>query len=212
MPRSPFRGGSKEINRNPQNIPLPVGDLRIVRRTTRMSPFVRWIRHQAPDIAAVVGILMAGAGALIVLVPNPVPVYGNGGTVVVGNETLSLATQNATLTTYGGGSTAAITIDDQSSQVVASGSATVSGTKETGRCVMTGVQQNTGTIVDPQPLQPIQENCSFVIGGRSLQSTDNYNEASHQWDRNYSDGSTTFIAVDPDGVVIPVPFPVGEST
>ncbi len=195
----PRSSGRPLVDRHPQHIPLPIGDLRVVRRDYRMSPLYRRFRNDLPNYLALLGVALALAGAVLVVASLTPAVYEENGIVHVGSMVLPPAAAGSAVYDYGGGNLPALALDYEGPQTVGAMNETVGGVVETGRCVMTV----SGSAVSAT--------CAFTIGKTRFTSEDSYSLQQQAWLRTYSNGETAVIPVPADGTAIPVPFPVGFS-
>jgi hypothetical protein len=189
------------IDRNPQNLPMPVGDFDVFHSRRRPSEFRKWIRLRTPPAMISLGVAGAIAGAVLTILQPPTPVYlENGDIYVAGNVLRPSPTSTGGATTYTGNG--AVVLQENSDGTAAAGGSTVlDGMIVTGSCRM----QTLSTIVT--------DKCRFMLGGTQVSSIDTYDlgpTGDHNWHRQYSDGKSTLISVPTDGALIPVPFPVGR--
>jgi hypothetical protein len=189
------------IDRNPQNLPMPVGDFDVYHKSHRPSEFRKWVRLRTPTLMVSLGLAGAIAGAFLTVSQPPTPVYLEDGNIhVAGNVLRPLSTGSGDPTTFTGNG-AAVLHENADGSASAGGSTVYRGTIFTGSCRM----QTLSTI--------ITDKCSFSLGGTPVSATDTYDlgpTGDHNWHRQYSDGKSTLISVPPNGAVIPVPFPVGR--
>ena len=203
QPRQP-RPQDKLIDRDPQHLPIPIGGFSPVRRPRRPTRIGKFWRRNAASILTVVGMLAAAGGVALTVSAPPIPVYMSADQIHIGATVLTHAAGSglpAGSSLYSGNATYVLTMNpDGSMRAAAVTFANV--LKIDGSCVMAApVPTGTGLI----------EQCSFLIGGKSLTAQDvlNFNQSGH-WSRTYSDGSKVSIGVPPAGGVIPVPFPIGK--
>ena len=199
------------IDRNPQNLPMPVGGFDVFHSRRRPSELRKWLRLRTPGFLVLLGVaglvgagrsaLGAALGAFLTITQPPTPVYlQNGNIYVAGNVLRPVATTSGDPTTFSGNG-AAVLHEHADGSASAGGSMVLHGAIITGSCRMTTVS----TIV--------MDKCTFLLGGTNLTATDTYDlgpTGDHNWHRQYSDGRSTLISVPTDGALVPVPFAVGR--
>jgi hypothetical protein len=189
------------IDRNPQNLPMPVGGFDVFHSRRRPSEFRKWLRLRTPGLLISLGVIGAGLGAFLTVTQPPTPVYMESGNIYVGGNVLRpVATTSGDPSTFSGNG-AVVLHEHADGSASAGGSMVLHGTIITGSCRMATVS----TIVT--------DKCSFSIGGTALSATDTYDlgpTGDHNWHRQYSDGQSALISVPTDGALIPVPFAVGR--
>ncbi len=202
--RGPKRSGDDLIDRTPQNLPMQLGGLRVVRRNRRTNAGVKWWRRNAANIVASIGLIAALGGAYLAAVRAPTPAYIRGESIFVSGS--ELKKQPATPGLYLGNA-AFMYVKQPGNTFIGTASATVSGKDVSGRCVMSQVSA-----------LEIREECSFWIGVSitttpTLKSVDVFDLSSSSltWKRHYSDGIDVEITVPASlGGIVPVPLPVGR--
>ena len=196
------RGRADLIDRNPQNLPLPLGDLSPRRRSrTRAFP-IRFRRTRSSDAAAAVGILLALAAAVVTLTQPPIRVYLQGDTVHVGDLNLSHPTDNGGLkdgVLYTGPATLLL-VPRPDGSIIASSVTFLGGARSTGVCDF-----------GPPTRHEISEHCVLRIGVESVTCNDVLRfDAPGSWQRRCSDGQSLAVSVPAGADVIPMPFPLGR--
>jgi hypothetical protein len=183
------------IDRNPQNIPLPVGGFSVVRRRHRVAQLKRWWRRNTVNIFTALGMGAAAAGAILSSTQPAVPVYQSGNFVHVADTVLHPAGSNLFV-----GNAAFVTAKLPSGQVRAAASTLVRGKNVSGFCQMSFISAT-----------QVEESCSFVIGNRTVSADDQLDTAKGGvWHRRYGDGQEVSIQVPSNGSVIPIPFAIGK--
>jgi hypothetical protein len=195
------RLGSR-IDRQPQHLPVPIGDLRPVRRARITAVPVRVWRRRGPELVAALGLLLAVAGVLVVLSRPPLSVYIQGDTVHVAGQVLSHPPDNGGLTTgrlYDGSATLLL-VTRPDGAIVASAVTYLDGQKATGICDF-----------GPPTATDVSERCQLRIGGEVVTCDDVLRfDQPGTWRRHCSDGQWLTVAVPPGTVAIPMPFPLGR--
>ena len=115
-------GDDSLIDRNPQNIPLPLGDT-VVRGHRRTPAIIKWWRQRAATIVTLLGLGAAGIGAYLAVSGQSVPVYLQGNTVHVGSLTLTQKTPNV----YVGAAILVITQNRTTGAITAASAEVVAG-------------------------------------------------------------------------------------
>ncbi len=163
-----------------QRLPLPVGSPHPVRRPRRQRP--------APSRAlAALGLLAAGAGALLGALPPPLS---------AGLENHAYQVGGVSLPARGGGVYAgpqgAMVLIVEPTVVRAGASTEFAGQPMIGSCAMIRGAR--------------AEHCRFWLGSQRLEASDRLQ--GNAWLRTYSDGEQVRIAL--VGGPVPVPFPLGR--
>jgi len=201
--RRPPRNPNDLIDRDPQNLSIPLGGFAPVRQRRRSPTMVKFWRRNAAGIVSIAGLALAAAGALISITQPPVPVYLRAGSVHVGSAVLTHpadnAGQQAPAQAYTGSAVMILVVNADGS-AKASAVTDARGKVTSGACLMA-----------PPSEDSVTETCSFTVGSEKLTSSDVLDlHRSGQWTRTYSDGTTVAIGVPNAGAAIPVPFAIGR--
>jgi hypothetical protein len=185
------------IDRDPQNLPVPVGGMTPVR--IHRARGHRPVGVSIAPIAMGAGFAAAAAGAALLLFQAPVQVSLLGGHVQVGSMVLSqISSSSAGMSVYGGDASYALFEPGDGSARAAASWASDRGVWS-GLCRM---RAQGGLRV---------EECSFHTPTGTVTSVDVLDPAvASGWQRTYGDGVRVRIAIPPDGAAVPVPFPVGR--
>ena len=200
MTRRPGTAG--RIDRDPQHLPVPIGDLR-PRRQPRTTPAAlrRW-RRRGSELVAAAGLLLAAAAAVGTVTRPPLSVYLEDNTVHVAGLTLSHPVNNGGLTDghlYTGPATLLI-VDRPDGALVASAVTYLEGERVTGVCDF-----------GPPTTTEVAERCVLQIGSTSVTCEDALRfEGQENWQRRCSDGQVLTVTVLAGAEVIPMPFPLGR--
>jgi len=191
---------SPGIDRNPQNLGVPLGGFDVVRKHGRIRPGRKWWRAQGATVVAVAGVAAAVGGGVLSATQPPVQVgrQGSGNGIRVGDAVLLPAGPNV----YGTPPDPVLIIVPQpNGTTTAAASGYVDGQRVTGNCLM----HQLGNVIN--------EACTFTIGaGMPVTAVDSLDvTGGGLWHRRYSDGTTVTIQVPPNGAVVPVPFPIGRT-
>jgi hypothetical protein len=194
----PPTGSFSTINRDPQNVPLPLGGMAPVRvqRPRRR----RAIREWAVGFVLAVGLGCAATGIALLLLPRSDSVELRADRVQVGTMVL-------TRVGAAGATSPALYVGEASYVLLerGGGSATAAAAWMSAGAISSGVCN-----LKPEGAG-LMEACSFMMGSNRLTSVDILNPArGSYWQRTYADGVRVSIDVSPDGAAIPVPFPVGR--
>ena len=207
--KGPHRG--RLVDRQPQNLPLPLAGLRIVRRPRLASPLRRRLRRLLPAACGLAGLLMMVGGVTLALTRPALSAYSTGDTVHIAgvvlratappqvaiNDPSLRSVPGQTVTVYTGDAT--LVIVTRRGRVRAGAAAMVDGRRQTGAC-------------DLAPLSPdeLEERCNFSAGSAHYSAVDEYRVTEGSWHRRYSDGGETVISVPSGAAVVPLPFPLGR--
>ncbi len=198
---SPHRGGAGLIDRHPQLLPVPLGDLRPRRVRSAQSRLRLWRRHSF-EILATGGLLLAIAAAAVTLMRPALAVYLEGDTVHIDGLTLSHPRDNGGLADgrlYTGPATLLL-VPRPGGAVVASAATFMGGQRATGVCSF-----------GPPAATEITESCALHIGSRSVTCDDALHfETPGSWERVCSDGLRVAVSVPAGTAAIPMPFPLGR--
>ena len=190
------------IDRDPQHLPVPIGDLRPQwRERTEAAPIRLW-RRRGHRLAAGAGLLMAVAAAVVTVTRPPLSVYLEGNTVDVGGFTLAQPSDNGGLTEgrLYTGPAALLLIDRPDGSVLASAVTYLDGQTVTGVCTF-----------GPSTPTALTEHCMLHIGRAAVTCEDALRfEAPGTWKRRCSDGQALTVSVPAGAEVIPMPFPLGR--
>jgi len=190
------------IDRDPQHLPVPLGDLRPRRQARGAAAPTRFWRRRNSEIVAAVGMLLAIAAAVVTVTRPPLSVYLEGDTVHVGGLALTHQAGNGGLTegSLFTGPATLLMVTRSDGSVVASAVTFLAGRRVTGVCHF-----------GPPGATEIMEHCELHIGGASVTCDDTLRfDAPGSWQRRCSDGQALTVSV-PDGTdVIPMPFPLGR--
>ncbi len=186
------------IDRDPQNLPIPLGDMAPVR--VRRPRRRRALGTLVPAVLLAIGVTSGATGLTLLIAPPPIAVslVGNhleaGGMVL--NEVGPVAGSH--LSRYEG----------EASYVLAEHG---DGTSTAAAAwVSAGITSSGVCSLRPNGIRLIDE-CVFTGGPKGLTSVDVLDPASGTgWQRTYNDGVRVTIAVSPDGAAVPVPFPIGR--
>lgn len=199
--RTPPADPSQLIDRNPQNLPLPVGGFSVLRRR-RIVRVNTWWKRNAPTVVGACGVVAAVVGAAFVWAQPPIAVFSTSNTIHIGKTVLTAAQgvavpEGATLYL---GDASYLLIPQTNGAEVATAVADLHGRHITGRCEMAASDGLTVT-----------EHCDFTVAGEAFSADDrlDFSQGS-SWDRHYSDGEATRIDVGPQGGVVPAPLPIGH--
>lgn len=186
------------IDRNPQNLPIPLGGVAPVwvwRRARR-----RLLRRSAPSVARALAAVMALAGLTLLLLPNRSDAYMDSRGIHVGAMTLTAAgfDPHTGLMRFSGAASYAL-VEPGGGSARASASWTSAGVTASGWCSLR-----------TEPARLVDE-CTFDLPAGRTTSVDVLNLAAGSlWQRTYSDGEQVEIGVAANGAVIPVPFAIGR--
>jgi len=190
------------IDRAPQHLPVPIGDLRPHRQTRLATgPVLLW-RRRGPELLAAVGLLLAVVAVMVTVTRPALAVYLQDDAVHVGDLTLTHPRDNGGLA-EGRLYTGAVTllmVDEADGSVVASSVAYLGKEPVTGVCTF-----------GPPTDTAIAERCLLRIGGASVTCRDVLRFATPgSWERRCSDGQELTVAVPKMAEVIPMPFPLAR--
>ena len=196
------RTGAALIDRHPQLLPVPLGDLRPRRRTrSAPAPLRLWRRHGF-EILAAAGLLLAVAAALVTLTRPALAVYVDGDSVHIGALTLSHPRDNGGLADgrlYTGPATLLVASRPDGA-LLAAAVTFLGGQEVTGVCTF-----------GPPAATEISESCALHIGGRSVTCEDVLRfDTPGSWQRVCSDGQRLRISVPAGEAAVPMPFPLGR--
>jgi hypothetical protein len=186
------------IDRNPQHLPVPLGDsapVRVQRRRRR-----RVIRAHLRTLVLLAGIGCAAAGLALLASAPPPAVYLFGDHLQVGDTTLRpMGRIGGAQTTLYGGDASYVLDERRGGSATGAASWVASGRLSAGVCHLRTA-----------PARLIDE-CTFDVGAGRLSSVDVLDVSSGApWLRTYDDGVRVSIAVPSDGAAVPVPFPIGH--
>jgi hypothetical protein len=195
-------GTAGVIDRDPQHLPVPIGDLRPRRQArTTLAPLRLW-RRRGSELVAAAGLLLVVAAAVVTVTRPPLSVYLEGDIVHVAGFTLSHPAHNGGLTDgrlYTGPATL-LMVDRPDGAVIASAVTYLDGERVTGVC-------NFG----PPTAALVAERCILHIGSEAVTCEDVLRfSAQGSWQRRCSDGQVLTVTVPAGGEVIPMPFPLGR--
>lgn len=186
------------VDRRAQYLPVPLGGMSAVHAPPVASQSRLLLRRKGPATAMAVGVSAAIAGLVLLALRGPVAVYANGRVLHVGGNVLTIERSTATTTLYNGDAAYLLTME-QDGSVIGTAAWTGSGPGSSNVCVMRD-----------QPSR-IVETCRFDDADVTITSVDSYVLAAPgAWHRTYADGQQVTIAVPSDGVLVPVPFPIGR--
>jgi len=195
-------GKARVIDRDPQHLPVPIGDLRPRRKPRTTPALIRLWRRRGFELLAVVGLLLAVAAAVVTVTRPPLSVYLEGETVHVAGLTLSHPANNGGLTQgrlYTGPATL-LMIGRPHGAMVASAVTYLKGERVTGVCDF-----------GPPTATAVAERCVLQIGSASVTCADALRFAEQgSWQRRCSDGQVLTVAVPSGAEAIPMPFPLGR--
>ena len=195
-------GTAWAIDRDPQHLPVPIGDLRPRRQARTTSAAVRLWRRRGSELVAAAGVALAVAAAVVTVTRPPLSVYLEGDTVHVAGLTLSHPANNGGLTfgrLYTGPATL-LMVDRPDGVVIASAVTYLEGAMVTGVCTY-----------GPRTAAGVAEHCTLRLGGRAVTCVDTLHSQAHaSWQRRCSDGQLLTVAVPTGGEAIPMPFPLGR--
>ena len=186
------------IERDPQNLPIPLGGMAPVR--VRRPRLRRALRLRLSTIALAFGVLCGATGLAMLLAPQTVAVSLSGDRFQVGGMSLREVNQPAgdQLRRFEGDASYVLA-ERGHGTAIAAAAWTSAGAPSQGVCTLR-----------PQGRLLVEE-CSFVMGVRHLTSVDVLDPAKGSaWQRTYSDGARVTIAVAQNGAAAPIPFPVGR--
>jgi hypothetical protein len=196
---SPGRAPGR-IDRDPQNLPVPLGGGTPVR--VQRSRRHREMRSRARALVIGVAITCAAVGVALLALPPSIAVYLLGDRLTVGNMVLRAVGP------LSGGGTEATLYDGDASYVLTepgNGSARAAATWTSSGAIWSGVCN-----LHAVKARLIDE-CTFTVSTGRLTSVDVLDPAGgSDWQRTYDDGVRATIAVLPDGAAVPVPFPIGH--
>jgi hypothetical protein len=188
------------IDRDPQNLPVPLGGLSPRRQPHAVAIPIRLWRRRRAEVIASIGLLLAIAAAVLTVTRPALAVYLEGDTVHVGGLTLSHPSGNGGLTEgrlYTGAATLLL-ITHANGSVVASSVTYLGGQRATGVCSF-----------GPPTATAVTERCVLHIGATSITCDDALRFAAPgSWRRRCSDGQMLTVAVPSGAEVIPLPFPL----
>lgn len=189
------------IDRDPQNLPVPIAGLRPERQRPEPAPLRFW-RRRGAELVAASGLLLAVAAAGVTVTRPPVAAYMEGDTVHVGDLTLHHPANNGGVDVgrlYTGPATL-LMVTRADGSVVASSVTFLDGQRVTGVCTF-----------GPPSATLISERCLFEIGGASVTCDDTLRFAAPgSWQRRCSDGQQLTVSVPQGADVIPLPFDLGR--
>ena len=189
------------IDRDPQNLPLPVGGFDVIRQRHRASQTRKWLRLYVPRILITLGVFGALFGAYLTMTQPPTPVFLENNQIHIAGNILSAQAGSSPDQELFMGNGAMVLHEHQDGTATAGGSTVLGGVVVKGACTLTSTPA------------ALSDNCNFTLGGTTVNSLDTYDltrDGDHTWHRQYSDGRSTLISVPTDGAVVPVPFPVGR--
>lgn len=187
------------IDRDPQNLPVPIGGMAPVR--IRRPRLHRPLRAHLPVASLWLGAVTGAVGLALLAVPRPVAVSLSGHRLEVGRMVLTQAAPvtGSGLLRYEGDASYALAEHGDGSAAAAAAWLSA-GTMSSGVCTLR-----------PAAGERLVEECEFSVGGSRFTSVDTLDPAAGiGWQRTYSDGARTTISVPPDGAAVPVPFPIGR--
>jgi len=200
VPRPP--GGAALIDRDPQNLPVPLGGMTPGRRTLSVPAPLRLWRRRRSEVLAGIGLLLAVAAALVTVTRPDLAVYLDNDAVHVGALTLSPAAGNGGVIDgrlYRGPATLLL-IARSDGTVVATAVTVLGGRRATGVCHF-----------GPPTANEIAERCVLDIGGVSVTCEDSLRfDVPGVWQRRCSDGQELTVLVPAGAGVVPMPFPLGR--
>lgn len=189
------------VDREPRNLPIPIGDLRPIRRPPPGSRMRGW-RRRGPALLTLLGVLLVVSAAMVTVTRPPLSAYLDEDTVHVAGVTLTHPASNGGLASgllYQGAATLLL-VDAPDRRVVASAVTYLDGAKVTGVCDL-----------GPPTRTQVAESCVLAIGDQSVTCDDVLRFAAPgDWARRCSDGQTLTVSVPQGASVIPLPFPLGR--
>jgi len=195
-------GFAGAIDRDPQQLPVPLGDLRPRWRSRGAPATVRLWRRRGPDAVAALGLLLAAAAVLITVTRPPLGVYLQDGSVEVAGMTLLHPADNGGLQSgllYDGPATLLL-VPQPDGSMVAAGVTYLDGSEVTGVCHL-----------GPPTRAEVTERCQLRIGSAAVSCEDVLSfDGQGDWERRCSDGQQLSVSVPPGATVIPMPFPLGR--
>jgi len=190
------------IDRDPQLLPVPLGDLRPRRQVRSVSTPLRLWRRHSFEILATGGLLLAVAAAVVTVTRPAIAVYLEGDSVHIGSLTLSHPRENGGLAEgrlYTGPATL-LMVSRPGGAVVASAVTFLGGQRATGVCTF-----------GPPAATELTERCILHVGGESVTCVDALRfDAPGSWERACSDGQRLTVSVPAGAAAIPMPFPLGR--
>ncbi|GAC1336996.1 MAG: hypothetical protein NVSMB29_00650 [Candidatus Dormibacteria bacterium] len=186
---------SIHVERTPQHLPVPLGDVSAVHRRRRPLAARRWWTGNGPTAVSVGGVLAAMCGGVLATTAS-VPEVG------LQREGLRLGDTilPARSAGWGGGAIPAMVIGRSSrGAVIAAGNGSDDGVRVSGRCELR------------QREMLVTENCVFQVGARGYRAEDTLDlRGDGSWHRRYDDGQHLVIRIPRGAAVTPVPFPIGK--
>lgn len=190
------------IDRDPQNLPIPLGGMSPQRRALGTAAPIRLWRRRRAEVLAGLGLLLAAAAAVVTLTRPVLAVYLENDAVHVGDLTLAHPADNGGLgegRLYRGPATF-LMIARSDGSVTATSVTFLGGRRVTGVCSF-----------GPPTASAIAERCVLDIGAASVSCEDSLRfDAPGVWRRRCSDGQELTVLVPAGTGVIPMPFPLGR--
>jgi hypothetical protein len=184
------------IDRDPQNLPVPLGGMAPVRVLRRRRP--RPLRAQYPPVLIAVGVLAGAVGMILLLLPSPVAVSLFGDRLQVGGMVLKEVGSGPGVWRYAGDASYVLA-EHADGSAAAAAAWTTSGSTSSGVCTLRRAGAR------------LLDECTFTSTAGTLTSVDLLDPATGSgWQRTYADGTRVTIAVSSDGGAVPVPFPIGH--
>lgn len=184
------------LDRTPQHLPMPIGDLDVVHRRHPLTGSRGWWSANATTVLTGIGLLAAAGGGVLGATGPAVVVGLDHGGVRLGESLLRGDGTGG----YGGGDAPAMVIAQSARRgVLAAANGIRDGMPVRGRCEL----HQRGMIVT--------DRCTFNIGALGYRADDVLDlRGDVAWHRRYGDGQRVVIHIPPGGAVTPVPFPIGK--
>lgn len=187
------------VDRDPQHLPVPLGGTVPVRLSRRRRRHL--LARHAGTATVVVTALMTTVGLALLAAPPGVAAYLDASGLHVGGMTLRAAGPDASgrATVYASAQATLVLAEPGGGVATAAAAWQQGGTMRSASCALHTAQRR------------LVDECTFHLSPTPLTSVDVLDlDAGGWWQRTYSDGVRVSIGVDPDGAVVPVPFPVGR--
>jgi hypothetical protein len=193
---APLSGSPGSLERSTQTLPVPLGGLAPVHRTSK-SWRHGWSRHRGASLTAL-ALAAAGCGVWLSVSPRYFEAGRDGAGVHVGGTLLARLAQPSAGTEVFTGQATLVIVTPSPKTMTASAVMTWNGMPTIGRCVL--IAGGTGS----------SERCDYTTSATRLTSIDTFDPRTRVWHRRYDDGVEILITVPTRCAVIPIPFPLGH--
>ena len=186
------------VERNPQYLPVPLGELAPAHVSRRRSH--KALRLRAAVTVTTVGVIAGVIGVALLGFTAPVTAYLAGNRVEIGTMTLTRVGPV--------GTTGAVLYQGDASYVL---SERGDGTASAAAAWTDGGRLVSGACTMRPGGRLIIDECTFDTGNGVVSAIDVLNTTTGGgWQRTYGDGVRVVIDVPRDGAAVPVPFPLGR--